>query len=107
MVRQKRGHLARLEVHHCNGKDQAERIEDIPKSGKHQKSVTARSSELRPGDRSTPQTVLFQIDDNSGPTSQEEDHNSQRLFFLGPLRLLPYLFRLFFLNFHNIVLELH
>jgi len=32
MVRQKRGHSARFEVHHRNGKDQAERSEDISKS---------------------------------------------------------------------------
>jgi len=56
MVRQKRGHPARFEVYHRKGKDQAKRSEDIPKSGKQRKPDTARSSELRPGARSTPQT---------------------------------------------------
>jgi len=32
MVRQKRGYPARFEVHHRNGKDQAEHNEYIPKS---------------------------------------------------------------------------
>jgi len=58
-VHQKRGHPARFEVHHR--KDQAERSEDIPKSGKQQKSVTARSSELRPESRSTPQTTPIPV----------------------------------------------
>jgi len=61
MVRQKRGHLARLEVYHRNGNDQAERSEDIPKTGKQRKSVTARSSELGPGARSTPQTTPIPV----------------------------------------------
>jgi len=38
-----------MQVHHPNGKDRTERSEDIPKSGKQRKLVTARSSELRPG----------------------------------------------------------
>jgi len=56
MVRQKPGHPARFEVYHRNGKDQAERSEDFPKGAKQLKSVTARSSELEPRARSTPQT---------------------------------------------------
>jgi len=58
MLRQKGGHPARLEVHHRNGKD---RSEDSPKSGKQRKLVTARSSELGPGARSTPQTTLIRV----------------------------------------------
>jgi len=61
MVRQKRGHSARFDVHHSNGKDQAERSEYIPKSGKQRKSVTARSTEIRPGARSTPQTPPISV----------------------------------------------
>jgi len=57
MVRQKCGHPARHEVYHRNGKDRTKRSEYIPKGGKQRKSVTARSSELRPGARSTPQTT--------------------------------------------------
>jgi len=67
-------------------KDQAERSEDIPKSGKQRKSVP----ELRLGAKSTPETLsipiinkcffVFQIDDNSGPASQEEDQNFPQTF---------------------------
>jgi len=74
MVRQKRGHPVRLEVHHRNHSENQLLREAV----NYDLELEAPHKGLRYRVIINKFFFLFQIDENSGPTSQEEDHNSPR-----------------------------